>query len=334
MQPNYYQKQPKPPIQQLLSVKFILAIIGVITIFIIAILIFYSSRAGKYKVKIQFAPSYAEVKINDKKYKNDSYTYLTPGEYEVSVNAPEFEPTSYKLTVNENTEYIFGSLNPATALGDELERGKLSNEFLEIEGIGGKLIEADSERFYEKYPLLKYLPYQNTSKNGSITIGYLFDNYTITIAVENFYNSDDISYYLETGVNQLLSFAEQSGKPLAEYSVEIKDFTNPFANIKPNSESDPEAFLKKSVSELGIDPSVITYNEGFRQDNIYYTTISWNTKSSYIPIVYRVALIQDGNTWKFAGSPYPIATINNMPDIPADILTALNNIQVEYERES
>lgn len=331
MQPNYYSQKPTSPLRQ---PKIIIAIVGVIVLFITTIFIFYSSRAGKYKLRVQFAPSYAEIKINDKKYKNNSYVYLAPGEYEVSVNAPEFEPTSYKLTVNENTEYIFGSLNPATALGDELERGKLSDEFLEIEGIGGDIISTSGERLLEKYPIFKYLPYQNTSKNGSIAIGYLFDNYTITIAIKNFYNSDDISYYLETSINQLLSFAEQSGKPLAEYSVEIKDFTNPFANIKPNSESDPEAFLKKSVSDLGIDPSVITYNEGFRQNNIYYTTISWNTKSSYIPIVYRVALIQDGNTWKFAGSPYPIATINNMPDIPVDILTTLNNIQVEYERES
>ena len=331
MQPNYYSQRPTSPLRQ---PKIIIAIVGVIVLFITTIFIFYSSRVGKYKLRVQFAPSYAEIKINDKKYKNNSYVYLAPGEYEVSVNAPEFEPTSYKLTVNENTEYIFGSLNPATALGDELERGKLSDEFLEIEGIGGDIISTSGERLLEKYPIFKYLPYQNTSKNGSIAIGYLFDNYTITIAVKNFYNSDDISYYLETSINQLLSFAEQSGKPLAEYSVEIENFTNPFTKIKPNSESDPEAFLKKSVSDLGIDPSIITYNEGFRQDNIYYTTISWNTKSSYIPIVYRVALIQDSNTWKFAGSPYPIATVNNMPGIPIDILTALNNIQVEYERES
>lgn len=331
MQPDYYSQRPTSPLRQ---PKIIIAIVGIIVLFIATIFIFYSSRAGKYKLRVQFAPSYAEIKIDNKKYKNNSYVYLAPGEYEASVNAPEFEPTSYKLTVNENTEYIFGSLNPATALGDELERGKLSDEFLEIEGIGGKLIEADGERFYEKYPLFEHLPYQESFKDASISLGYRFDDYTITVSVDNHNNPDNFGFYLRISLDQLLSFAEESSKPLAEYSVEIENFTNPFTKIKPNSESDPEAFLKKSVSDLGIDPSIITYNEGFRQDNIYYTTISWNTKSSYIPIVYRVALIQDSNTWKFAGSPYPIATVNNMPGIPIDILTALNNIQVEYERES
>lgn len=333
MQPDYYQKQLKSPLQQSTILKIILAIIGVIALLVAVIIIFYSSRAGKYKLRVQFAPSYAEVKIDDKKYKNNSYIYLAPGEYEVSVNAPEFEPTAYKLIVDETTEYIFGSLNPATALGNELERNKLADEFLEIEGIGGELIDNYGEHLLEQYPIFKYLPYRDTSKNGSITIGYLFDNYTITIAIENFTDPDNINYYLKTSINQLLSFAEQSGKPLAEYNVEIEDFTNPFTKIKSNSESNPQSFLKKAVSDLGIDPSILTYNEEFRQDNIYYTTISWNTQSSYIPIVYRVALIQDGNSWKFAGTPYPIATTTNMPGVSTDILTTLNNIQVT-ERES
>ncbi len=333
MQPDYFQKQLKSPLQQSTILKIILAIIGVITLLVAAIFFFYSSRAGKYKLKIQFAPSYAEVKIDDKKYKNNSYTYLAPGEYEVFVNAPEFEPLTYKILVDENTKYIYGSLNPATTLGNELEKNKLADEFFEIEGIGGELIDDYGKRLLEQYPIFEYLPYRDISKNGSIDIGYLFDNYTITIAIENFTDPDNINYYLKTSINQLLSFAEQSGKPLAEYDVEIENFTNPFAKIKSNSESNPQSFLKKAISDLGIDPSVITYNEEFRQDNIYYTTISWNTQSSYIPIVYRVALIQDGNSWKFAGAPYPIATTTNMPDVPTDILTALNDIQVE-ERES
>lgn len=333
MQPDYYQNQ-NFPLRRSTTLKLVLAIVGVIILVIAVVLIFYSSRAGKYKLKVQFAPSYAEIKINDKTYKNNSYTYLAPGEYEVSVNAPEFEPLTYKISVDENTKYIYGSLNPATVLGNELENNKLADEFFEIERIGGEVVEAYSERLLEEYPIFKYLPYRNTSKNGTLTIGYLFNDYSITIAIENFYNSNDISYYLKTSIDQLLSFAKESGKPLAEYSVEIENFTNPFAKIKSNSESDPQSFLKKAISELGIDQSILTYNEGFRQDNIYYTTISWNTQFSYIPIVYRVALIQDGNSWKFAGPPYPIATTTNMPNIPTDILNTLNNIQIEYKGES
>lgn len=332
MQPNSSYNQSV--FQRLISSKrlLIISIIIGITIIFSTVFLLYSSRAGKYKLKIQFAPYYAEVKIDNKKYKNNDFAYLAPGEHEISVNAPEFEPITYNTSINENTKYIYGSLNPATALGNELEKNKLIDEFLEIEQIGGELIENYGEQILEQYPIFEYLPYRYTDKNGSINIGYRFDDYTITIAIDNFDNLDNISFYLKTSIDQLLSFAEQSGKPLAKYSIEIEKFTNPFTDIKPNSESDPQSFLKKAVSNLEINPSIITYNEDFYQDNIYYTTISWNTQFSYIPIIYRVALIKDGNSWKFAGPPYPIATTTNMPNIPTDILNVLNNLQVKYER--
>lgn len=332
--PSHYSQSPsKSSLRQSFTLKPILAIVGIVTVFIIIILTFYISRIGKYKLKIQFAPTYAEIKINDKKYRNNSNIYLPSGEYEVSVNAPEFEPITYKLIVDENTEYIYGALNPATVLGDELKNDKLLKEFLDIEGIDAEVIQQYSDRILEQYPIFQYLPYQNTSKNGSIAIGYRLDDYAITIAVENFNNPNNISYFLETGISQLLSFAKESNKPIAEYKVEIKDFTNPFADIKPNSETNPQSFLKKAVSDLKIDPSTTTYNEEFHQDNYYYTTISLNNKFSYIPIVYRVVLIQNGNSWQFAGAPYPIATTTNMPNVPTEILTTINNLQVEYERE-
>lgn len=317
MKPDYYPDYNQKR-RTVVKVGVITAVI--ITLVIICYVVFaFFFRMGKVKVEVVYAPHYAEVELNGKKVKNPSTRYLEPGEYEVRVWAAEFEEFSTKVQVDENTKYIYGSLNPATAKGEELMNGDLQQQFLEIEGIAGQVFAEEGEKINAEYPILQKLPY----KNSLYTLGYLINSgerdYTLTVKVL-------IPSIYDSAVEKLKTFAEETNKPLAEYRIDLlisEDFSDPFKDVwQDNNEKNPELFLKKGYSAI---PNLII-RPGQEKDGYYYTILSVNATEYTVGTTYRVVLKANGDSWKLVGVPTPIATIYNTPDVPLDILNSLNGM--------
>ncbi len=317
MKPDYYpdyNQKRRTVVKAGIITAVIITLVIITAVIIPAIL-----HAGKVKVEVVYAPHYAEVELNGKKVKNPSTRYLEPGEYEVRVWAPEFEEFSTKVQVDENTKYIYGSLNPATAKGEELMNGDLQQQFLEIEGIAGQVLAEEGEKINAEYPILQKLPY----KNSLYTLGYLINSgerdYTLTVKVL-------IPSIYDSAVEKLKTFAEETNKPLAEYRIDLfisENFSDPFKDVwQDNNEKNPELFLKKGYSTI---PNLII-RPGQEKDGHYYTILSVNATEYTVGTTYRVVLKANGDSWKLVGAPAPIATIYNTPDVPLDILNSLNEM--------
>ncbi len=317
MNPDYY------PNYDLRKQKIFRAgIIGAIVVALIAVVYFGITailHMGKVEVKVIYAPHYAKVELNGKKVKNPSTRYLEPGEYEVKVRAAEFEEFSTKVQVDENTKYIYGALNPATAKGEELANDTLLDQFLEIESIAGQVLMEEGQRVLERYPILAKLPYENSL----YTLGYLINSgerdYTLTVKVL-------IPSIYDSATEKLKTFAEETNKPLAEYRIDLltsENFSDPFKDVwQDNNEKNPELFLKKGYATI---PNLII-RPGQEKDDYYYTILSVDATEYTTGTTYRVVLKANGNSWKLVGAPAPIATIYNTPDVPLDILNSLNEM--------
>lgn len=318
MSPDYY------PNYDLRKQKLIRGgIIGVIVVALIVAAYFgimMILHMGKIEVRVVYAPFYTKVELNGKKIKNNATYYLAPGEYEVKVSAAEFEEFSTKVQVDEGTKYIYGSLNPATAKGEELANDTLLDEFLEIEGISGQVLAEEGQRVLEQYPILAKLPY----KNSLYTLGYLINsgdrNYTITInaLIPSLFND---------AVAKLESFADETGKALSEYRIDLstsEGFSNPFKDIwQENNARSPEDFLKTGYTALHN----LAIRSGQIEGDYYYTILSLDATEHNIGTTYRVVLKARGGSWELVSVPTPVATIYNTPDVPIDILNNLNEME-------
>lgn len=317
MKPDYYPDYNQKR-RTVVKAGIITAVI--ITLVIICFVVFnFFFRMGRVKVELVYAPYYAEVELNGKRVKNPSTRYLEPGEYEVKVRAAEFEEFSTKVQVDENTKYIYGALNPATAKGEELANDTLLDQFLEIESIAGQVLMEEGQRVLERYPILAKLPYENSL----YTLGYLINSgekdYTLTVKVL-------IPSIYDSATEKLKTFAEETDKPLAEYRIDLpipENFSDPFKDVwQDNNEKNPELFLKKGYATI---PNLII-RPGQEKDDYYYTILSVDATEYTTGTTYRVVLKANDNSWKLVGAPAPIATIYNTPNVPLDILNSLNEM--------
>lgn len=316
--PNYDQSK-----RTVVKVGVIIAVIITLVIICYAVFAFFF-HMGKVKVEVIYAPHYAEVELNGKKVKNPSTHYLEPGEYEVKVWAPEFEEFSTKVQVDENTKYIYGSLNPATAKGEELSNDTLLDQFLEIEGIAGQVLAEEGERTLEKYPILSKLPYDTIA----YSLGYEFKDYALTINMKN------TTTYLDGAVNKLLSFAEETGRALAEYRVKITypvAYPYPFPeNPEKSDNKNPELFLQDIYGNV----DTLAVHNGVEDEGYYYTVLTTGLAEKFSIVTYRVVLKKDGEFWELVGMPTPVVTTENMPGVPLEILNKLNEMAFPTEQQT
>ena len=280
----------------------------IIVIYYIALNI---SRAGKIATSVQYAPYTANVALDGQPLKNHAINYITPGTYEVVVSINDFNTLTTNVTIDENSTIIYGMLVPNTERGEQIMKER-QKDFLEVQSIYSAASVEEGNKERESWPILKYLP-MNTIL---YSIGYILDDNHLTVTINT------TEPYLDATIQKLKS-VDQSSKTLAEYDIQISGFTNPFAKtfIK-NTNTDPKTYLKEGLG------STLQYNIGaeYRKDNYFYTTITTGSASDYTLVTYRAVLRQSGNSWEIMGTPYPILTTTNTPNVPLDILNAANNL--------
>lgn len=289
---------------------------GIIFLLVCAIIVIYYivlniSRAGKIATSVQYAPYTASVTLNGQTLKNHATNYIVPGTYEVVVSMNDFDTLTTNVTINENSTIIYGMLVPNTERGEQIMKER-QKDFLEVQSIYSAASVEEGNKERESWPILEYLP-MNTIL---YSIGYILDDNHLTITVNT------TEPYLDATIQKLKSF-DQSSKTLAEYDIQINSFTNPFAKtFVKNTNTDPQTYLKE-----GFGSSFqYTIGANHEKDDYFYTTITTGSASDYTLVTYRVVLKQSGSSWEIMGTPYPILTTTNTPNVPLDILNAANNL--------
>ena len=297
--------------KQIITIASVLGAILAVTLIIFTIQTL--SKVGKIKVTVKYAPFSAEVTLNGEKLKNNAQNYITPGEYQLSVTNPDFATQTDTIIINNDTEYLFGLLSATTEHGEKITRER-AEEFYEVQGIAGMLSNQYGEQQRTEYPILNQLPFTNSLYKLGYTYNSGQNTPTITISTYSVTSID-------SAISKLKSLAASTEDQITKYSIVINDFNNLLENqIQSNESSDPLEYLKN-----GLKDTDYKIQEGQRDDNYYYTNIITGSEEQYTTVTYRVILIQDGNSWRPASTPYPILTEINTPHIPSNILESANN---------
>ena len=284
--------------------------LGLVVLAIILTTALYISRIGKVAVITKYAPYSASVYLNGAKIKNNATNFLTPGQYDLVAELDHFITNAETITITKDTQYIVGSLIFADTEGEAIA-ARNKKDFLEVEGIFGRLLSDAGNKIRQKYPILNFLPINNPFY--SISFAYKDDGSPkITATAES--NMADVA------VRKLLSL---KNIPLIDYDISFTT-PNPFTSPTKNTASDPTTFIKNSF------PSIINnyqVSEGRHIGEYYITTIytyNFATHDSYAH--FKIILKKSTNTWIFVTTPQLLFTSFNTSSIPADILNQANQL--------
>ncbi len=305
-----YQKKQKLKLA-IPAIIFAIFCVGIIVLAIIN----QVNRMGKIPVKIQFAPYIADITIDGKKGKNNKTNYLSPGTHELSVTSPNFNTYTASITVDDSSTIFYGTLTPSNEKGEKIAQ-RYEKEIIEVQVIAGfaSIDEGVVER--EEWPILQALPIDNVL----YSIGYTFNAENRLILTV-----DTDTTYIDAAINKLISL-EDSGYSAWNYDIIIKNYSNPFINqFQENTNSDPLQYLKTGFSSVNCQ-----IHPGTQQDDYYYTFITTGSKENYTTIHSRVVLKQVNGTWEIISTIYPILTKINSPEVPDNILNAVNTSTTSY----
>ena len=142
-----------------------------------------------FPTTVQFAPYAAKVSVNGKRIKNNGTVYLEEGNYELLVEMEHFSSYTATITIDQENHYIVGELEASDEEGTLLAQ-RYNKQYLKVEALAGKIANEAGQRRNEKYPILKYLPLNNSF----YSISYSYDeNKEPIITVKSDYEYQDIA---------------------------------------------------------------------------------------------------------------------------------------------
>lgn len=280
-----------------------------------AIIIIYSFttliyRAGKTKTIIRFAPNAAKITLNDTKISNGSTTWLIPGKYHLKVEYNEhLEVYEEDIEItNEQAEY-YGTLGALDDEGREfIEQHR--EEYTKVEGLVGSLLDRKGKKIKDKYPILNYLP----MNNSLYSISYQYDD-----------NNKPIIYvksnprYLDIAVAKMKLFKN------VELESENIVFLN--ENIFEKYEQNPLTDVKRFIRAAYQLPNDYVINEPKTVNDYTYTSVyidGHDKNAEYAHYLVVLKKNSDG-AWEQAATPQPLFNIYNAPNIDKKILKTINS---------
>ena len=273
--------------------------------------IILATRIGKVSVRIQYAPFAAKVVLGDNEVRNNAENYITPGVYNLRVEFENFKTLEEEIEVTENTVFLVGALQAANDEGEKYI-SEHQDDFVVVKDYADGVNGSDMERLFEAYPLLANLPY---------TDPYYILNYTLTEESRPVITISVGLGYRAIAINKLLGMMDD--EDVGIYDVQIIDLENPYVGkFVKNGERDPKKFLEVGFADAGLDFEV----GGGSEDGDYYYTYLRYYFQTYIGVIYRVVLEQNGNSWQLVADPYPILTASNTPGVPVEILNKANRL--------
>lgn len=291
--------------------KIIAGVVVAVFVFIIFYAITVSiQRAGKIKTTIKFAPYTATVKLNDTRVANNSTVWLEPGDYHLTVDLNEhLESYQEDITISEEYNSIIGTL---AALDEEGEKyvSTHTTDYTDAEGYISKVLGEEGNKLRKQYPILKYLPLNNSLYSISYTEAE--DQHPIVHIKAEPEN-------LDTAVAKLRSL---EGVDISTLDL-VFDTESPFKEATKNPLKDPVEFIKAAY-KLSSDYVVYKGNE---KDGYYYTVIyKSNYKEDFDYAHYRIVLKKnEENNWEILFTPQPLFTTYNTKDLTKEQLNTINS---------
>ena len=267
-------------------------------------------RAGKVKTVVKYAPYSATVTLNDAPITNNSTTWLIPGEYNLEVKFNEhFDSYKETIVISENNNAIVGILNP---LDDEGEKyiNDHEREFYETEGKIGSTLNQQGIKQKEKYPILNYLPINNS---------------LYSISYE--YNDKKEPIVNIKADPENLDIAVEKIKLLKNVNILETNFIfhtpTEFSEYQQNTETDPLLAIKVG---FGLSDKYVV-NAGKYNGDYFYTSFYINDYDRALDYAhYRVILKkQKDGSWNALANPQPLFTNYNTEKIPEKILKSTNS---------
>lgn len=298
-----------------------LTILLIILAIILGSIITYSivqfiMHAGKAKVTVQYAPFTATVDLDGTQLKNNDINYIPLGDHTVTVSLDGFDTLTQNVTITNDTTNIYGMMQANSELGERITREQ-QTDFLTVQALYGKVSLNTGTQERSEWPLLNHLPINNML----FSIGYTIENNsTLLIFI------DASSTYLNDAVNALMSL-DFSQKPLYSYNISYKKWQNPLTNqFVNNAKSNPTEFLQTGYASISQSYNLIIHDGTYSDDDqYYYTILTTGAEDRYNLVTYRCVLRKNGSSWILAGTPTPILTTYNTPNIPNNILEAANS---------
>lgn len=301
-------KLPSNMIKEQNRKNIIIAFVAFWVLLVIIAIIFFITTRGKVLVEVKYAPFAATVKLDETTIMNNNNNYITPGEYNITVEFKDFKSYEGTITIDENTKYIFGNLIPANENGEEY-MNEHATDYLEVERITNKVSTENGIKQREQYPIINKLPI----KDPYYTIGYsISDDGILSITVKS-----SIAYR-QLVTNKILEITDDSD--LEKYDILFYDLDNPFSGkFVENDETDPKNYLKNGFSTTGLD---FIMGNGAYDNEYYYTFLRYTINN--LPIVFRVILRKTNGKWELLGDPYPLLTTFRAPNVPIDVINKVN----------
>ena len=292
--------------QKVLFVCFVIAFVLII-IYSVATLIY---RAGKTKVIIRIAPNAATITLNDTKIANNSTLWLEPGDYKLKASLDEhFDIYERDISLNGETTELYAILNSLDDEGREYVE-KHRQEYAVVEGLIGKLTNAEGEKQRKQYPILNYLP----DNNSLYSISYEYNDNN-----EPIINVKTDPEFIDTVVAKMKTYKDID---LSSLNI-IFHNENHFSNYQQNPNQDIKKFIRTAYSLS--DRYVI--NDIQQLDKYYYTTAYIHDDKHDLDYAhYRILLKKNKeNEWQAISTPQPLLTIYNTPGIDKEVLNTINS---------
>ena len=289
-------------------------IFNVVLVILIGLLLLWRHQiAGKEYFYIAYAPFTATVRIGDKYYKNNSYNYIEPGEYDLIVEHEHFETVVDHITVPNEFNSSYGALESIDDEGDRIA----ADAYKDYQQVGkGSASESSPELGYE---IEQYLPIQNSLYKISSDLKTEEDR-TLSYSI----NIEAGDVYLDSAIKKLYSFIDKD-PAISAYTIYLPGYENPFGDAdRADFNEDAIEYVKKSYYTT-IKDGEYKFADTVRSGR--YVGVVMCTQKDTGGAQYktsRTVLKRDGDSWTILNTPYPLVTKGMAPELPTTFLNRIN----------
>ena len=300
--------------------KLLIIISSFILLFSVVFYIFSSIKTNSNKVAVEFhyAPFKSTLKLNGKNYPNHHKINIEPGKYQLTVTLEHFKTINQTIDITSDQNQVFSAgLTPSDDLGKSIKKQYLG-DYKSLEGFASLESNQKGEKEKSSYPIISILPVDKVIYK----ISYEFSSKKPTIII----HSEPV--YIDNALQFLYSQTNLDPKIPSYRIVMSSYYENTFLNStpKPSSATDPVEFIKESYPDQFNDYQFKIFKyKNYTALAFYYISPDQHYKSE----TYRMVLKPKDQTWQIINYPYPIASRDNYPKVPLNILTELNIFEPE-----
>lgn len=173
-------------------------------------------HSGKIKVTVNVLPQNSKITLNGKPA--GKTLYLSPGNYTFAASADGWKTDTQKVAINKSAHDVYLLPIPESQQARDLVKNN-SKFQAEREELGGDRFNLQNQQALQKHPILKYLPYTQSTPPFSIDYG-LTDGVNGDLKLV-------ISNSSPNGREAAIDWIRQHGEDPTNMNIVFQDFSNP-----------------------------------------------------------------------------------------------------------